>query len=96
MWRLWSSAIIKHAIRDATIADAALRELLAKYAESAAYQIAEAYAARSEIDLAFEWLERAYVQRDGGLTETKTDRLFRRLHADPRWGVFLRKIGLPE
>jgi len=51
---------------------------------------------QQEIDLAFEWLERAYVQRDGGLTETKTDRLFRRLHADPRWGVFLRKIGLPE
>ena len=34
-------------------------------------QIAEVYGARGAVDLAFDWLERAYVQRDGELMDTK-------------------------
>jgi len=44
--------------------DAALAELTAKDSETAAYQIAEAYAYRGDKDHAFEWLERARRQRD--------------------------------
>ena len=94
--RLRGSAIIEHATGDLAAADAALRELIAKYAESSAVQIAEVYAAHGETDLAFAWLDRAYVQRDGGLPVMKLELSFRRLHADPRWGAFLRKMGLPE
>ncbi|MEO7761682.1 MAG: tetratricopeptide repeat protein [Casimicrobiaceae bacterium] len=94
--RLWASAIIAYSNGHAAAAAAALRELIAKDAEASACQIAQVYAAHGETDLAFEWLERAYVQRDGGLSEMKSDRLRRRLHADPRWGAFLRKMGLPE
>ena len=54
------------------------------------------YAARGEVDLAFAWLERAYVQRDPGLAEMKPDPRFRPAHADPRWDAFLRKMGFPE
>ena len=54
------------------------------------------YAARGEADHAFDWLERAYVQRDPGLAEMKPDPLFRSLHADPRWDAFLRKMGLAD
>ena len=67
-----------------------------KYAGETAYQIAEAHAFRGEVDLAFEWLERAYDQRDGGVTEIKGDRLFRTLIDDPRYKSFLRKLKLPE
>ena len=95
-WALWGSAIIEHAAGHPAAADATLRELIAKHAESVAYQIAVVYAAHGEADLAFTWLERAYAQRDPGLITMKSDRLLRPLNSDPRWGLFLRKMGLPE
>ena len=61
-----------------------------------AYQIAEVHAFRGEADLAFEWLERAYDQRDGGITEIKSDRLMHGIVDDPRYKAFLRKLKLPE
>jgi len=67
-----------------------------KYAGDSAYQIAEVHAFRGEVDLACEWLERAYAQRDGGVTELKSDRLMRGLVGDPRYKELLRKLKLPE
>ena len=61
-----------------------------------AFQIAQAHAARGDMDLAFEWLERAYQQRDPGLAETKTAEFLPSFHADPRWDAFLRKMGLAD
>ena len=57
----------------------------------AAYQIAWAYAFRHENDHAFEWLERAYRQHDGGLGWTKANFALASLHADPRWPAFWKK-----
>ena len=54
------------------------------------------HAYRGEADSAFEWLERAYEQRDGGLADIKSDRFLRVLADDPRYKVFLRKLKLPE
>ncbi|HUH94665.1 MAG TPA: hypothetical protein VL742_16170 [Casimicrobiaceae bacterium] len=59
-------------------------------------EIAEAYAYRGETEAACKWLERAYAQRDAGLGLTKTDPLFKPLHADPRWQSFLSKIKLAD
>ena len=47
-------------------------------------------------DEAFEWLERAYAQRDGGLTELLKDRFLTNLHEDTRWEPLLEKMGLLE
>jgi hypothetical protein len=58
-----------------------------------AYQIAEVYGVRGDVNRAFEWLERAWRQKDGGLVSTKTDPDLRSLHGDPRWHPFLKKIG---
>lgn len=96
MARIQALAIVHHSVGRRTEADAALRELIAKHAGDAAFQVAEVYAARGETDLAFEWLERAYTQRDAGLSETKIDPRLRSLHADPRWSSFLRKMGLAD
>ena len=57
----------------------------AKSAQGAAYQIAEAYAWRGEKDKAFEWLERSYRQRDGGLSAIKYDPLLASIRGDPRY-----------
>jgi len=75
--------------------DAALQELIAKYHGSMAYQIAEVYAFRNQSDKAFEWLDRAYVQRDSGLIGTKVDPPLKSLHKDPRYAALLKKLNLP-
>ena len=94
--RLWALAIIQHALGHAQESDSALRELIDGFAEQAACQIAEVHGARQEPDAAFEWLERAYVQRDSGLGESKPSPFFRSLHGDPRWGALLKKVGLAD
>jgi TolB-like protein len=73
--------------------DAALAALIAKYEKDAPYNIASVYAFRGEADQAFKWLDKAVEYGDGGLGEIVTDNLFDKIHADPRWLAFLRKIG---
>jgi TolB-like protein/class 3 adenylate cyclase len=76
--------------------DAALDELIKNDAETAAYQIAEAYAYRGDKDRAFEWLERARRQRDPGLAGLHKDPLLTNLKDDPRWNAFLHTMGLAD
>ena len=74
--------------------DAALSELIAKYPRNA-YQIAEVYAFRNQSNEAFEWLDRAYAQRNSGLIATKVDPLLKSLHHDPRYAALLKKLHFP-
>jgi TolB-like protein/cytochrome c-type biogenesis protein CcmH/NrfG len=94
--RLSALAIIYHAADRRDESEVALQELIANHSVDAAYQVATVYAARCETDLAFAWLERGYVQHDTGLSDMKSDPLLRSLHSDPRWGVFLHKMGLAD
>jgi tetratricopeptide (TPR) repeat protein len=94
--RLAAIAIIEHTRGRRAESDAAVHELIAKYHTDCAYQAAEVYAARGEADLAFNWLERAYVLLDNGLAEMKNSRALRSLYADPRWKPFLQKMGLAD
>ena len=57
--------------------------------------IAAVHAYRGEIDQAFAWLERAYQQRDPGPRLSQAGLVSDPLHADPRWGALLKKVGLP-
>ena len=75
------------------LSDRALRELKEKRSTDAAFQIAMAHAVRGEPDDAFEWLEKAYVQRDSGCALAKLEPLLRPIHGDPRWPAFLKKVG---
>jgi TolB-like protein/Tfp pilus assembly protein PilF len=96
IWRLSGLPLAFHALGRRGESDAALATFKSKYAGEWAYQIAEVHAFRGEADLAFEWLERAYAQRDSGVTNIKGDRLLRGLVGDPRYKAFLRKLKLPE
>ena len=69
--RLWALAIIHHAASRPDESEMAVQELLAQHSVDAAYQVATVYAARCETDLAYAWLERAYAQRDAGLSDMK-------------------------
>src|SRR5258708_23741876 len=75
--------------------DGALKKLIATYQNDCAFQIGEVYAYRGETDKAFEWLDRAYRQRDPGTPELKTDPLMRSLHQDPRYAELLKQMHLP-
>ncbi|MGE5716522.1 MAG: hypothetical protein ACM369_07730 [Acidobacteriota bacterium] len=60
------------------------------------FQIAEVSAYRGELDLAFQWLERARTLHDTGLLELKGDPLLRNLEQDPRYRAFLATMKLPQ
>ena len=88
--------MIHHALGHPAESDAALQALIDGFGWTAAYQVAEVYAYRNEVDKAFEWLERAYAQRDPGVVYTATDKLLRPLHGDPRWQPFLQRMHLAQ
>jgi len=75
--------------------DGALSELITKYHASNAFEIATIYAFRNQTDEAFEWLDRAYAQRDPSLIGTRVEPLLKSLHNDPRFAAFLKKLNLP-
>ncbi len=93
--KLTGQALAYHALGRDQDSNAALAGLIAKYNNGAPYQIAEVYAFRGESDKSFDWLERAYKQRDGGLTEIKNDPLLKNLRHDPRYTELLKKMRLP-
>ena len=93
--KLTGQALVYHALGRDRDSNAALAELIAKHETDSAFQIAQAYAFRGETDKSFEWLERAYKQRDAGLTVLKTDPLLKHLHQDRRYAELLKKMRLP-
>ena len=87
---------LAHYVRgDRKAADAALAELVANSRNGLAYQIAQAYAVRGEIEKAFEWLQISFDNHDGGTLSLGVDPLLRGLHDDPRYKNLLAKLGLP-
>jgi len=74
----------------------ALKTLIATHQNDAAYQIAEAYAYRGEIEKAFAWLDRSYRQRDPGTPELKTDPLMKTLRGDQRFAKLLKRMHLSD
>jgi tetratricopeptide (TPR) repeat protein len=93
-FRIRTDAMAYHALGREKASDAALRELVAKYHASAAFSVAAVYAFRNQRDEAFEWLDRAYAQHDGGLILTKVEPELKNLHSDPRYAAFLKKLNL--
>lgn len=93
--QLLGAALVAHSSgRDAQVGQA-LQSLIGKYGFNAAYQVAQGYAWQGDRDKAFEWLDKAFVQRDGGLAEVKYDPLLKSLRGDPRYVPFLERMGLP-
>ena len=51
---------------------------------------------RNQTDEAFEWLDRAYAQRNPSLMATNLEPLLNSLHNDPRHAELLKKLNLPN
>ncbi|MGH9837231.1 MAG: protein kinase domain-containing protein [Blastocatellia bacterium] len=59
-----------------------------------AWRMAGVYHALGDRDRTFEWLEKAYAERDSLLTFLKVMPQYEDLHADPRFAGLLRRVGL--
>jgi serine/threonine protein kinase/TolB-like protein/Tfp pilus assembly protein PilF len=94
--RRMGDALLEHTRAHESQSQQALGELIANHANDMAYQIGDVYAWRGEHDKAFEWLERAYQQRDSGLNGIAYDPLLAGLKSDPRYGALLKKLGLSD
>ena len=93
LWKMLALPMAYPALGRKAESDAALAALVAKYEHDAPYNIAYVYAFRGEADKAFEWLDKASRYGDSGLSDVVSENLFDKIHADPRWLPFLRKIG---
>lgn len=92
-WKLNNKALIYYKMGDQEKSDFYLNELIEKYQTEMAFQVAEIYSFTGKKDLAFLWLEKAYEYHDIGLNEMLIDPELVNLQNDPRWDVFIKKMG---
>ena len=94
-FRRFELTLAYYLLEDREASDAALADLIANSRDRLSYQIAQVYAIRGETDKAFEWLQIAFDNHDGGTLGLAVDPLLRGLRDDPRYKNLLAKLGLP-
>ena len=95
IWQDCALALARQIGGDRSAADAALRTLIEKDAKTSAYQIAQVYSLRNETKETFDWLDRTWSNRDGGIGYLVYDPFILRYKDDPRFTAFCHKVGLP-
>ena len=93
-WRDYALALAQQAQSDHATADAALQTLIDNDAVSGPFQIAAVYGLRHEPDKMFEWLDRAYTERDSGLTQLLVTPFILNYKDDPRFVAFCQKLKI--
>lgn len=93
-WKMQGLALIYSKTGNTKKADSLLQVFIAEYQTVSAYQIAEVYAYQDNADQAFHWLNKAYEQRDGGLTTIHGDPWLKPIQDDPRYTDFIKKLRL--
>ena len=94
-WQRYSRILALSALQRHDEAESLLEQMIADDGHHAAYQVTEILAFGGETDKAFEWFQRAYDQKDGGMSEIIGNYFLRNLHGDPRWEEMLSLMGLP-
>ena len=88
--------IIEHRLGHARESQQVLDELTNKYGQTGPSLIAAACAGRNDSDSAFDWLERAYQQRDPVLGYIQYAITLSALRSDSRYKALLRKMNFPD
>lgn len=94
-WQDFALALVAQAGPDRVAADAALQRCVTQHAEGWAFQVAQLYALRGEPDAMFEWLARAWKDRDPGMQTLLYDAILLRYRNDPRYAALAGQVGLP-
>jgi TolB-like protein/Flp pilus assembly protein TadD len=92
-WKMFGLPMVYHALGRKADSDTALAAAIAKYEKDGPSNIACVYAFRGDTDKAFEWLDKAVEYSDSGTADIVAEPLFGKIHTDPRWQAFLRKVG---
>jgi adenylate cyclase len=90
----WIQTMALQISPDRNKADAALRAYIAKNGKDVPYLVADLYALRKQPDEMFEWLERAWAERDPSIN-LLTDPFVLAYQSDPRFAALCKKAGLP-
>jgi eukaryotic-like serine/threonine-protein kinase len=63
---------------------------------ASAYDLAVLYTGLNDKDQALQWLEKAYMERSGGLLQLNADLIFDPIRSDPRFTDLVGRLGLPR
>ena len=92
-YQQWALSIAHWMLGHYGESDAALAEMK-KSPSTNAYYVAQLYAVRGKKNLAFEWLNKACLERQSGCEALKIDRFLGSLRDDPRYDALLAKLKL--
>jgi TolB-like protein/tetratricopeptide (TPR) repeat protein len=93
-WRDYAMALVQQAQGDKAIADASLKDFIAKDSNGGAFQVAVLYAIRKEPDQMFRWLDTAYATRDSGIVQLAITPFFIPYYDDPRFIALCKKLNV--
>ena len=91
--RLCGLPLALHSLGRMAQADAAVRACLDRFGADQPGNMPPIYARSGQLDAAFEWLEKSAAAHDQLISSVAVEPLLDRLHDDPRWLPFLRKVG---
>ncbi|HJU26731.1 MAG TPA: hypothetical protein VJ722_08655 [Rhodanobacteraceae bacterium] len=91
----WIRAMAVQIGPDRGLADAALQGYIAKSGKDQPYFVADFYALRKQPEDMFDWLQRAWAQRDPNFAELLYDPFVLAYQHDPRFATLCKQAGLP-
>lgn len=90
----WLRALAQQISADHKQADAALNDYIARHGKHQPYNVADLHALRKQPDKMFEWLQRAWAQRDPSFNLFSDPFVLAYRH-DPRFAALCKEAGLP-
>jgi TolB-like protein/Tfp pilus assembly protein PilF len=95
-WRWIVLAAAEYSLGHTLESQRIMDEMIAKYGQRSPYAIAIACVWRRQIDNAFEWLERAYQQRDAAIAQIQSVFGLSEMRRDPRYTELLLRMNFPQ
>ena len=93
-WRDYAIALVQQTQDDRVVADAALKDFIARNSNGGAFQVAVLYAVRKEPDEMFKWLDTAYATHDSGLSQLAVTPFLLPYVNDPRFTALCQRLNV--
>jgi Tfp pilus assembly protein PilF len=92
--RLRNQVMAEHGLGHTSLARQHLEELIRRFPDRDAYQIAQVYGWMGDVEHAYQWLNRCVTVRDPGLGFLPYDPLMNKVRSDSRYPGIVRAAGL--